>query len=69
MNADAMHLRFDELHGELCSRYEVHFVLPHGKERDARLHDSLCHWQPTAVSVPTSDQTDHTKHLLIRHFG
>lgn len=69
MDADTMHLWLDELHGELCSGYEVHFVLPHGKERDARLHDSLCHGKPTAVFVPTSDQADHNKHLRIRHFS
>lgn len=32
MDADAVHLWLDELHGELCSRDQVHFVLPHGRE-------------------------------------
>lgn len=63
MNADAMNLRLDELHGELCSRYEVHFVLPHVKERDAQLRDSFSHREPTAVFVPATDQADHMKHL------
>lgn len=69
MDADAVHLWLDELHGELCGGYEVHFVLPHVRERDRRLHDSLCHREPTAVHVPTSDQADHAKHLLIRRFS
>lgn len=52
MDTDAMHLRLDELHGELRSGYEVHFVLPYRKERNIQLHDSLCHWEPMAALCP-----------------
>lgn len=39
MDTDAMHLWLDELHGELCGRYEVHLVLP--RERGAQLRDRV----------------------------
>lgn len=31
MDTDAVHPWLDELHGEVCSRDQVHFVLPTGE--------------------------------------
>jgi len=44
VDADAMHLWLDELHGELRSWYEVHLVLRHGKasERHPLQDSSFC---------------------------
>lgn len=54
MDTDAVHLWLDELHGELCSRDQVHFVLPQGRETPGYV--TACATAATAVPVPTSHQ-------------
>lgn len=54
MDTDAVHFWLDELHGELCSRDQVHFMLPHGRETSGYVTASAT--GATAVSVLTSHQ-------------
>lgn len=60
MDTDAVHLWLDELQGELCSRDQVHFVLPHGRETPGYV--TACATGATAVSVPTSHQAFQLLH-------
>lgn len=66
MDADAMHLWLDKLHGELSSGYEVHLVLQAVKRRHAWLHNSLCHCESTAALESTTSTLNTP---LIRHFS
>lgn len=54
MDTDAVHLWLDELHGELCSRDQVHFMLPRGRETPGYVTASAT--GATADPVPTSYQ-------------
>lgn len=65
MDTDAVHLWLDELHGELCSRDQVHLVLPQERRLvtcqplPLQPLQSLCPpassayaWQPHLCSLP-----------------
>lgn len=60
MDTDAVHLRLDELHGELSSGDQVHFVLPH--RGDTWLCDSLCHGGHSSACAHQALQLMHGSH-------